>query len=87
MSSWEQSGPSASVQLGTIGEVIQYVGTQNQYLSRYVLTITKITLRETEREDNTLLPKDKDLSTIQLFCKSVPDDKHSDTQYIKQEYN
>ena len=24
---------------------------------------------------------------IRLFCKSIPDDKHSNTQYIKQEYN
>ena len=40
--------------------------------------------RERERE-NTLLHKDKDLSTIRLFCRSVPDDKHSNTQYIKQE--
>ena len=38
-------------------------------------------------KDNTLLHKDKDLSTNQLFYKSVPDDKHSNTQYIKQEYN
>ena len=46
--------------------------------------------RENEREreeKNILLHKDKDLSTIRLFCKSVPDDKHSNTQYIKQEYN
>ena len=43
--------------------------------------------REREREDNTLLHKDKDLSTSWLFCRSVPDDKHSHTQYIKQEYN
>ena len=36
--------------------------------------------------DNTLLHKDKDLSTIWLFCKYVPDDKHSNTQYFKQKY-
>ena len=30
---------------------------------------------------------DKDLSTSRLFCKSVIDDKHSNTQYIKQEHN
>ena len=34
----------------------------------------------------TLLHKDKDLSTIRLFYKSVPDDKHSNTQQIKQEH-
>ena len=42
-----------------------------------------------EREigyDNTLLHKDKDLSTCQLFYKSVPDDKHSNTQYVKREH-
>ena len=33
---------------------------------------------------NILLHKDKDLSTSQLFYKSVPDDKHSDTQHVKQ---
>ena len=38
-----------------------------------------------ERE-NTLLHKDKDLSASQLFYKSVPDDKYSNIQYIKQEY-
>ena len=32
---------------------------------------------EKRREDNTLLHRDKDLSTCRLFCKSVPDDKHS----------
>ena len=37
--------------------------------------------------DNTLSHKDKYLSTSRLFCKSVPDDKHSNTQYIKQENN
>ena len=42
---------------------------------------------EKRREDNTLLHRDKDLSTCRLFCKSVPDDKHSNTQYIKQEFN
>ena len=41
--------------------------------------------REGEREDNTLLHRDKDLSTSRLFCKSVPDDKHSNTQYMKSE--
>ena len=41
---------------------------------------------EIEREDNTLLHKDKDLSTSQLFCKSVPDYKHSNTQYINQKF-
>ena len=40
-----------------------------------------------ERErDNTLLHRDKDLSTCRLFFKSVPDDKHSNTQYIKQKF-
>ena len=33
--------------------------------------------RERERRDNTLLHRDKDLSTCRLFCKSVPDDNHS----------
>ena len=33
---------------------------------------------------NILLHKDKDLSTSRLFYKSVPDDKHSNTQYVKQ---
>ena len=37
-----------------------------------------------ERESN-LLHKDKGLSTSRLFYKSVPDDKHSNTQYVKQE--
>ena len=37
--------------------------------------------------DNTLLHKDKDLSTSWIFCKFVPDDINSNTQYIKQEYN
>ena len=35
---------------------------------------------------NTLLLKDKDLNTSQLFYKSVPVDKHSNTKCIKQEY-
>ena len=44
--------------------------------------------RETERErENTLLHRDKDLSTSRHFCKSVPNDKHSNTQYIRQEYS
>ena len=43
--------------------------------------------REKRKQENTLLHKHKDLSTSRLFCKSVPDDKHSNTQYIKQEYN
>ena len=43
--------------------------------------------RAREREENTLLHMDKDLSTIRLSCKSVADDKHSNNQYIKQEYN
>ena len=45
--------------------------------------------REREREQkrkNTLLHKDKDLSTSRLFYKSVPGDKHGNTQYVKQEY-
>ena len=42
--------------------------------------------RERERDDNTLLHKDKDLSTSRLFYKSIPDDKHSNTRYVKQEY-
>ena len=49
------------------------------------LSIKKKTT-ENKEKDNTLLHKDKDLSTSQLFYKSVPDDKHSNTQYIKQEY-
>ena len=44
------------------------------------------TEREKRREKNTLLHKDKDLSTSRLFYKTVPDDKHSNTQYVKQEY-
>ena len=40
----------------------------------------------TERCDNTLLHKDKDLSTSRLFSKSVPDDKHSNTQCINQRH-
>ena len=39
--------------------------------------------RDTHR-DNTLLHRDKDLSTCRLFFQSVPDDNHSNTQYIKQ---
>ena len=51
-----------------------------------------------ERENNTLLLKDKDLCTsvcflfvfcfvcLLLFYKSVPDDKHSNTQHAKHEY-
>ena len=43
--------------------------------------------REREREEKTLLHKDKDLSTSRLFFyKSVPDDKHRNTQNVKQEY-
>ena len=42
--------------------------------------------RQKERENNTLLHKNKDLSTSRLFYKSVPDDEHSNTQYVKQEY-
>ena len=34
----------------------------------------------------TPLHKDKDSSTSRLFYQSVPDDKHSNTQYLKQEY-
>ena len=29
----------------------------------------------------------KDLSTSRLFYKSVPDDKHGNTQYVKEKYN
>ena len=49
-------------------------------------------LGEREREggwerENTLLHKDKNLSTSRFFFyKSVPDDKHGNTQYVKQEY-
>ena len=39
-----------------------------------------------EREEKIILYKNKDLSTSWLFYKSVPDGKHSNTQYIKQEY-
>ena len=43
-----------------------------------------------KRQDNTLLHKDKDLSTswpfFLFFYKSVPDDKNCNTQYVKQEY-
>ena len=39
--------------------------------------------RERERE-NTLLHKDKDLSTSRLFYQSVPADKLNNTQYVKQ---
>ena len=49
------------------------------------LSIKKKTT-ENKEEDNTLLHKDKDLNTSQLFYKSVPYDKHSNTQSIKQEY-
>ena len=52
-----------------------------------------ITVRERERKQkeksylaNFLLHKDKDLSTSRLFYKSVPDDKHGNTQYGKQEH-
>ena len=39
-----------------------------------------------ERErDNTLLHRDKDLSTCRLFFKSVPDDKHGNTDDISRE--
>ena len=38
---------------------------------------------ETDRWGNTLLHKDKDLSTSRLFHKSVADDKHSNTQYLE----
>ena len=48
---------------------------------------TKIETKESGQRENDLLHKDKDLNTIRLFCKFVPDDKHSNTQYIKQEYN
>ena len=37
------------------------------------------------RYSNTLLHKDKDLSANMFFYRSVPDDKHSNTQYIRQE--
>ena len=40
--------------------------------------------RERERE-STLLQKNKDLSTSRLFHKSVPDDKHGNTQYVRQQ--
>ena len=38
------------------------------------------------RYENTLLHKDKDLSTRRPFHKSVPGDKHLNTQYVKQQY-
>ena len=48
--------------------------------------MSELHMKERERrEDNTWLHRDKDLSTSRLFCKSVPDDKHSNTQYIKHE--
>ena len=37
-----------------------------------------------EEEDNTLLYKDKYLSTSRLFYKYIPDDKPRNTQYVKQ---
>ena len=33
-----------------------------------------------------ILSKDEDLSTSRLFYKSVPEDKHSNAQYFKQEH-
>ena len=42
--------------------------------------------REREEKSNTLLHRDKDLSTCRFFAKSIPDDKHSNTQYIKQKF-
>ena len=43
--------------------------------------------REEKRgEDNTVLHKDKDLRISRLFYKSIPDDKHSNIQYVKQKY-
>ena len=41
---------------------------------------------QSTRRETGLLHKDKDLSTSRLFYKSVRDDKHSNTQYVKQEY-
>ena len=49
----------------------------------------EVKIRKEKRNNNNniiLLHKDKDLSTSQHFYKSVPDDKHSNTQYFKQEY-
>ena len=45
--------PSARVRLGAVGEVMQYVDTQNQYLSIYILTITKTTLTHTDTPPHT----------------------------------
>ena len=41
------------------------------------------TYRQTEEEDNTVLHKDKDLTTSRFFYRSVPNGKHSNTQYVK----
>ena len=38
------------------------------------------------KRDNTLIHKDKDLGPRRLFHKCVPDDKLSNTQYVKHEY-
>ena len=68
---------------------ICYYGTNN-WSHMHAHTHTRAhTHTQSEREggrkrDNTLLHRDKDLSMSQLFCKSVSDDKHSNTQYIKQ---
>ena len=42
--------------------------------------------KEREREREIIPYSGKDLSTSRLFYKSVPDDKHSNTQNAKQEY-
>ena len=40
-----------------------------------IVTVERIRVRFQRQRDNTLLHKDKDLSTSWLFYKSVPDDK------------
>ena len=45
-----------------------------------------LSLSQREREEKRILHKDKMLSTSRLFYKLVPDEKHSNTQYVKQEH-
>ena len=69
--------------------IVTWVVWTNRSLADVLWTKTDILgLSQQQRErESILLHKDKDLSTSQLFNKSVPDGKHSNTQYVKQDYD
>ena len=65
------------------GECVGYRRVQLSANKRTAIEARGVTFaeRDKRREENTLLHKDKDLSTSRLFLQNVPDHKHGNTQY------